>query len=45
MGCPQIQQGGSPLRMAARCRSRIVVLRMSPHFGRIRRDDGRSLRA
>ncbi len=29
------------MRMAARCRSRIVVLRMSPHFGRIRRDDGR----
>ena len=30
MGCPQIQQGGSPLRMMARCLSRIVVLRMSP---------------
>lgn len=30
MGCPQIQQGGSPLRMMARCLSRMVVLRMSP---------------
>ena len=32
MGCPQIQQGGSPLRMMARCLSRMVVLRMSPRF-------------